>query len=81
MKRTLLTAAPLAVLLLLAGCVTAQQQTASDNDHCKSMGLKFGTPDFAQCRMLQDFRHDLARAQANQQFSEGLDMMAEGLSN
>jgi hypothetical protein len=80
MRRALLTAAPTAVLLL-AGCMTAQEKTAADNDHSRSMGLKCGTPDFAQCRMVQDARRDVARAQALQQYSEGLDMIAKGINN
>ena len=33
--------------------------------NCQSMGLKFGTPEFAQCRLMQDQRRDAANASAN----------------
>jgi hypothetical protein len=61
--------------LMLTGCAQMRDQMiANDNRYCQSMGLKFGTPDFAQCRMVIDARRD-------RQFSEGVDMMAKGLSN
>jgi hypothetical protein len=81
MKCALLAAAPLAAALLLVGCASKQEMIAADNNACKSMGLKFGTPEFAQCRMVQDARRDIERANAMQQYSEGLDMIAKGLSN
>jgi len=54
----------IALALSLAGCATAAERLAADNAHCQSMGLKFGTPEFAQCRMVQDLRHDADRRAA-----------------
>jgi len=43
--------------LLLAGCVSPEEQRAQDNATCASFGFVAGTPDFATC--LQ--RESLAR--------------------
>jgi hypothetical protein len=41
--------------LACAGCApTMQEIAASDDAVCKSYGLLFGTPEYAQCRMTKD---------------------------
>ena len=47
-----------AALLALAGCSTAEDRVAADDATCRSYGIKTGTPEYAQCRMLQDARRD-----------------------
>jgi hypothetical protein len=66
MKRTLLTTAVIvAASISLAACgPSRQERLAADNSNCESMGLKFGTPEFAQCRLMQDQRRDAADAAA-----------------
>lgn len=46
--------------LLLGAC--AQQIEISDHEACDSYGLKFGTPDFAQCMMQKDEQRNANRA-------------------
>ena len=65
-RRALLVAALAAASLSLAACgISREEARAIDNDTCTSMGLKFGTPEFAQCRLMQDQRRDTANASAN----------------
>lgn len=57
MKLRIVTVAALA--LLLAGCagsvigdaMNPQAVVAREDGYCQSIGLKFGTPDYAACRM------------------------------
>lgn len=38
--------------LALAGCAARQERLARNQDnYCTSIGLQFGTPDYAACRM------------------------------
>ena len=69
MKRSLLSAAVIvAAAISLAACGQSRQAREQarniDNETCASMGLKFGTPEFAQCRLIQDQRRDAANASA-----------------
>lgn len=66
MNRSLIpAAAALAAALSLAACgISRQEAVAMDNGTCEGMGLKFGTPEFAQCRLMQDQRRDAADAAA-----------------
>src|SRR5258707_9395529 len=53
-RRALLVAALAASSLSLAACgISREEALAVDNANCQSMGLKFGTPEFAQCRLMQ----------------------------
>jgi hypothetical protein len=36
--------------LLLAGCMSAEERIAADNDQCAAYGFTAGTDAFAQCR-------------------------------
>lgn len=47
---------------LIAGPEKLAQQ---DDAYCKSIGLSFGSPDYANCRMLQDVNRESRHAQAN----------------
>jgi hypothetical protein len=47
---------------LIAGPEKLAQQ---DDAYCKSIGLSFGTQDYANCRMLQDANRESRHAQAN----------------
>lgn len=63
MKRILTIAAIVTTSISLAACGLSREEARNlDNDNCASMGLKFGTPEFAQCRLLQDQRRDSANA-------------------
>ena len=65
MKRIMISAAVIAAALALAACgLTREEARAVDDDNCHSMGLKYGTPEFAHCRMVQDQRRDAANAAA-----------------
>ena len=44
-------------LPLLAGCQSTQEIAAADDDRCRSYGLAFGTPEYAQCRQFQQADH------------------------
>lgn len=65
--------------LMLAGCAGSpvgdalagpEKLAAQDDSYCKSIGLKFGTGDYANCRMIQsqqrDQRHSARLAIASQ---------------
>jgi len=53
----------------LAGCgPTRQEIAANDAEACASYGVKFGTPEYAQCRMERDQRRDQNRLAAAQLF-------------
>ena len=51
----MLKALPFLLVLLLAGCMTQKEReaklAAADDDKCKSFGLQFGTPQYADCRV------------------------------
>jgi Flp pilus assembly protein TadG len=65
MKRIMISAAVIAASLSLAACgITRQEANAIDDSTCHGYGLKYGTPEFAQCRMAQDQRRDAAGAAA-----------------
>lgn len=49
-----------ALLLLLAGCMTAEEQRAADEDKCRSYGFTRRNDAFAECMQ----RLDLARRAA-----------------
>ena len=56
----------------LGGCAEMAEHVANaDNKQCAGMGLRFGTTEFAKCRMM-------ITQQRNQQFNEGVDLMAKG---
>jgi hypothetical protein len=71
----------------LAGCVTAEQQTAInasvDANDCHSYGAAEGTPEYFQCRMTKDQTRVLVtqiqQQRAQEQFNQGLATMAAGL--
>jgi hypothetical protein len=62
MRRFLL-AAP---VLALAGCVTAQEQMALDDEKCRSFGTMRGTPDYTQCRMFVEQERNRERESERQ---------------
>ncbi|WP_425287446.1 hypothetical protein [Paramesorhizobium deserti] len=50
--------------LMLAGCVSPEEQRAMDQDKCSSFGFAQGTDAFANCMMQQDSqRADLEQRQ------------------
>jgi hypothetical protein len=52
--------------ITLGGCFgpSANEIAMQDSSTCEGMGLKYGTPEFAQCRMLMLQRRDNADAAA-----------------
>jgi len=45
----------IAIALLLGGCTQLNQRIVEDdNKECRDLGLKFGTGEFAQCRLHLD---------------------------
>jgi hypothetical protein len=57
----------LAAVMLLAGCMSAQQKqllaqqhTAADDTKCRGYGFQPGSPGFAQCRMSLDTAREQA---------------------
>lgn len=66
MHRLILGSVLLAASLSLAGCQTAEEIAQEDDATCRSFGLQFGTPDYAQCRQYQQADRT-ARYQAYQQ--------------
>lgn len=44
----------LTLALLLAGCATAEQITARNNERCVQRGYQPGTPEFNKCLQLVD---------------------------
>lgn len=50
-------------LLLLSGCISREEIDANDDARCSSYGLKYGTPEYAQCRMGVDQQRQAAIAQ------------------
>jgi hypothetical protein len=60
----------LGALILMAACTTPEERAAKaaeyeagENWACASYGLRFGTPEFAQCRMFRE-QQRMARAAA-----------------
>jgi hypothetical protein len=88
MKTLLLAAAPVALALLLGGCVTTEEMAAqnakADDGDCRSYGAEVGSTAYFQCRMNKDqtrtYVQAVQRQQAMQNFNRGLNMMAAGLS-
>lgn len=82
MKRSLLAAAVVAACFSLAACgISREEALAIDNDTCQSMGLKFGTPEFAQCRLMQDQRRDTSNAAARAAAAGAMQNYANQLMN
>jgi hypothetical protein len=58
----------LALLPLLSGCLTlaeiAERQAQQDDSYCKSIGLNFGTGDYANCRLTLTQARQVQQAQA-----------------
>ena len=81
-RRALLVAALAAASFTLAACgVSRQEALAIDNENCQSMGLKFGTPEFAQCRLMQDQRRDSANAAQQAQVAQSLKNFNDSVQN
>ncbi len=59
----------LPVILALAGCESAAERIAADNQQCLSYGFTMGTDAFAQCRQQLDIQRNqlLLQNQAIQQ--------------
>lgn len=61
----------IAVIAALAGCKTnaerLAERTAEDDAKCKSYGMQFGTPQFADCRMKLD---QMREARALQDYAD-----------
>ena len=58
-----------AAMLLLAACSfgpSPEEIAAADTSTCSGMGPQYGTPQFAQCRMMLLQQHDANAAQARQ---------------
>ena len=57
-------------LFALAGCKTQSERIAEqnqqDDETCKSYGLQFGTPAYADCRLRLKAKQDADAASANQ---------------
>lgn len=54
--------------LILAACATPEQLAKQDDAFCTSLGLNFGTPEYAQCRIAVA----TDRSQRQQAVSQGL---------
>jgi len=52
------------VVLTLSGCASREEIAAGDDDKCLSYGLKFGTPEYAQCRQNLDGQRQTNRRAA-----------------
>jgi Tfp pilus assembly protein PilV len=79
MSRILIAPLLIAASLSLAGCQTAQELAQEDDATCRSYGLQFGTPDYAQCRQYQQADRT-ARYQAYQQ-RQAIENAARAFSN
>jgi hypothetical protein len=75
----------LAATALLSGCagsvigdrIAGPEKLAQQDDaYCQSIGLKFGTPDYASCRLQTTQRREDRHFQATQ--SAGDDLIAAG---
>jgi hypothetical protein len=79
MSRKFLVPVLIAASLSLAGCQTAEELAQEDDSTCRSYGLQFGTPDYAQCRQYQQSDRT-ARYQAYQQ-RQAIENAARAFSN
>jgi hypothetical protein len=68
MKKLIFAVAVFTSALTLAACFgpTREEIAAADDSTCGSMGLKFGSSEFAQCRMLLLQQREANAAQARQ---------------
>ena len=68
MKKLIFAVAVFTSAFTLAGCFgpSREEILAEDDATCRSMGLKFGSPEFAQCRMLLLQQREANAAQARQ---------------
>jgi hypothetical protein len=66
MKKLIFAVAVFTSALTLAACFgpTREEIAAADDSTCGSMGLKFGSSEFAQCRMLLLQQREANAAQA-----------------
>jgi hypothetical protein len=81
-RSALLVAALVAASLSLAACgISREEARAVDNDTCASMGLKFGSPEFAQCRLMQDQRRDNANAAQQAHVAQTLKNFNDSVQN
>ena len=63
----------------LAGCASRQELAQRDDEYCHSIGLQFGTPQYAECRMTKDQqRADRRRAVAAALSATGAALIASG---
>ena len=68
--------------LTLTGCGLARdpkELVRDDNATCEGMGLKIGTPEFAQCRLAMLQRRDTADASANAARMQGLQNLGNSI--
>jgi hypothetical protein len=81
-RSALLVAALVAASLSLAACgISREEARAVDNDTCASMGLKFGSPEFAQCRLMQDQRRDNTNAAQQAHVAQTLKNFNDSVQN
>lgn len=72
---------PLALtMLILQGCVTAQERDQEDHNRCMSYGAVFGTNDYFGCRNILAQRRDADRDRSLQMMALGLGMAAGNTS-
>jgi hypothetical protein len=69
--------ASIAIAAALAGCMTAEERYAADDQQCQSYGFKPGTEGYAQCRMNLDLR----RRQAAANIARGIGNAAAAYGN
>jgi hypothetical protein len=61
-----------ALAMTLAGCVSAQQLAAIDDQKCRSYGYTPDMPNYAQCRMMQDYSRQQASAIMAASLAQGM---------
>ena len=67
--------------MMLAGCASAAQVAAIDDNKCQSYGFAPGSEGYAQCRMTMDVQRQQARAAAIASVQAGMQSVGNAYGN
>jgi hypothetical protein len=73
--------------LTMAGCagsplgdaIAGPEAVAAREAYCRSIGLKFGTPDYANCRMIANNQREQSHQAAIQRTASGLQQWGQSI--
>lgn len=64
---------PITLLILLTGCISAQEMELRKKAYCENMGAAQGSPNYYHCRTALEAKLDFERRAAQDQFQRQID--------